>query len=235
VTTYPRVRGELETLALVESGRSIARFGDGEFKVCMGGSAIAQSAHPVMAKRLKAILQDAGTCLVGLPNIYDVQARHTNPQKIQLWSSYQNMARLLGDQPFVSAFITRPDSAPWIDTPDYWARLEALWMGRDVTLVRGKPKSLTAADLGGARRITEIIAPERDAFADYDSLLRRVGTPERCLICLGPTATVMAVDLCANGVHAIDLGHVGMFLRKHRTGVPMVLSKDDKSYDKVPA
>jgi hypothetical protein len=94
---------------------------------------------------------------------------------------------------------------------------------------------LTAADLGGARRITEIIAPERDAFADYDSLLRRVGTPERCLICLGPTATVMAVDLCANGVHAIDLGHVGMFLRKHRTGVPMVLSKDDKSYDKVPA
>jgi len=34
--------------------------------------------------------------------------------------------------------------------------------------------------------------------------------------------------LCAKGVHAIDLGHVGMFLRKYRRGEPMWLSKDDK-------
>ncbi len=41
----------------------------------------------------------------------------------------------------------------------------------------------------------------------------------------------MAVDLCKKGVHAIDLGHVGLFLKKHRQGLPMWLSKDDKQQE----
>jgi hypothetical protein len=37
------------------------------------------------------------------------------------------------------------------------------------------------------------------------------------------------VDLCAKGVHAIDLGHVGMFLRKARAGRPMTVTTEDKA------
>jgi hypothetical protein len=107
-----------------------------------------------------------------------------------------------------------------------------LWRGQAVTLVRGSSKSLTADDLEGAGEITEIVAPRQHAFEDYDSLMERIGKPKRALLCLGPTATAMAVDLCKKGVHAVDLGHVGLFLRKHRRGEPMWLSKDDKA---VPA
>jgi hypothetical protein len=38
----------------------------------------------------------------------------------------------------------------------------------------------------------------------------------------------MAVDLCAIGIQAIDLGHIGLFLRKHRRGEPMVVTQADK-------
>jgi hypothetical protein len=45
----------------------------------------------------------------------------------------------------------------------------------------------------------------------------------------------MAVDLCARGVHAIDLGHGGMFLRKRRRGQAMVVTDSDKAHDKAVA
>jgi hypothetical protein len=47
--------------------------------------------------------------------------------------------------------------------------------------------------------------------------MARIGTPERVLLSLGPAATVMAVDLCRRGVHAIDVGHMGAFYRRRDT------------------
>jgi hypothetical protein len=227
---YPSVTGERETLDRVLDGASIARYGDGEFKMASHGASIkSQRGHPELTRRLRAILEDSGACLVGIPNI-----RSATP-KVEFWGKYMRYADLLADRPYVSSFITRPDSAPWIDTPEYWATVESLWRGRDVTLVRGSTKSLVAEDLASARTVTEIVAPRQHAWAEYASLLERIGTPERVLLCLGPTATVMAVDLCAKGVQAIDLGHLGLFRRKHLRGEPMWLSKEDKSHDQVTA
>lgn len=229
--TYPHVLSEDKTLAMVLDGRSLARYGDGEFKMAGHQAGIkSQEANPVLSQRLRAILRESGDCLVGIPNIHDVTAQNQNPQKVAFWGKYTRAAAdLLASRPYVSSFITRPDSAPWIDTPSYWDALESLWRGQDVTLVRGSTKSLVADDLVGAGEVTEIVAPRQHAWAEYPALLERIGKPKRVLICLGPTATVMAVDLCAKGVHAIDLGHVGLFLRKHRRGLPMWLSKDDKA------
>lgn len=220
---YPHVIPERETLSMVLCGRSLARYGDGELKMCDGASIKSQTAHPTLARRLREILHDSGDCLVGIPNI------HSETPKSSFWGKYQSTCRLLADRIYASSFITRPDSAPWIDTADYWQALESLWVGQHVTLVRGSEKSLRAADLEGAASVTEILAPRQHAWASYDDLMAQIGTPTRALLCLGPTATVMAVDLCAKGVHAVDLGHVGMFLKKHRAGLPMVVTDADKA------
>lgn len=226
---YPHVLGELETMRLVCEGRSLARFGDGELKMAGHNASIkSQVADDALSLRLGAILADSGDCLVGIPNIHAVIDQQVSDQKVEHWSKYLSYHRRLSDRAYVSAFVTRPDSAPWIDTPEYWALIESLWVGQDVTLVRGSGKSLVAADLVDAATVTEILAPKQHAWAVYDQLLERIGRPKRALLCLGPTATVMAVDLCARGVHAIDLGHVGMFIRKHRRGEPMWLTKEDR-------
>lgn len=239
-SVYPIVRDEHETLRRVSAGASIARYGDGEFKICRGGDAVAQAFHPTLSRRLRDILVESGSCMVGIPNLnQDAVARMDN-QKRHFWTPYaeaQHMAiQFLAPRPYASAFITRPDSAPWIDTSDYWRQVEALWLGRDVTLVRGSSKGLTSEDLMGAGLVSEIICPRQQAYAEYDSIIERVTAirTKRALLCLGPTATPLAVDLAARGIHAIDLGHIALFLRKFRRGEPMTLSKNDKSHDKVP-
>lgn len=219
---YPRVLSEHETLQRVLAGRSLARYGDGEFKMCRGSGIKSQAAAPALATRLTRILRSSGDCLVGIPNI------HSETPKADFWGQFLKYAELLGELEYGSSFITRPDSAPWINEPAYWQALQSLWVGQNVTLVRGSTKSLTAEDLVDAGEVREIIAPRQHAWASYDELLERVGRPRRALLCLGPTATVMAVDLCARGVHAIDLGHVGMFLRKVRRGEPVVVTDADR-------
>jgi hypothetical protein len=221
---YPQVLSESDTLDRVLAGASLARFGDGELKIARHGAGIkSQDADPGLSDRLRAILVDSGPCLVGIPNI------RSDTPKAEFWGKFMRYAELLVDErSYVSSFITRPDSAPWINTDDYWTRLESLWRDQDVTLVRGSTKSLTADDLVGARTVTEVICPRQHAWGSYRSILDRIGTPARALICLGPTATVMAVDLCARGVHAIDLGHVGMFLRKRKRGEPMWVTDRDR-------
>lgn len=215
---YPRVLGEIETLRTVVAGRSLARYGDGELKMAARNVGIkSQSADPALSDRLRTILHDSGDCLVGIPNI------HADTPKRAFWDKQTRYAALLADRPYVSSFITRPDSAPWINTPDYWRLVELLWRGQAVTVVRGSGKSLAPEDLVGAGEITDILCRKQHAFQDYDEILSRIGTPARVLICLGPTATVLAVDLCARGVHAIDLGHIAIFLRKVRRNESLVV------------
>jgi hypothetical protein len=222
--SYPRVISERKTLDAVLAGRSLARYGDGEFKLCNGGTGIkSQIGHPALAARLRAILQESGECLVGIPNI------HSDTPKRAFWDKHVYAKKFLApNRAYASSFISRPDSAPWIDAPDYWAALESLWVGQDVTVVRGSGKSLAPDDLIGAGTITDVLCPRQHAWADYASILERIGTPSRALICLGPTATVLAVDLCARGVHAIDLGHVALFIRKRRRGEAMVVTDADR-------
>lgn len=222
MNTYPLVRDEFQTLRRVLAGASLARYGDGEFNLCGGTPAKAQAVHSVLCRRLREILQESGSCMVGIPNL------HSDTPKTAFWQKYYAAAQWLVHRPYCSAFISRPDSAPWINTPEYWAQLESLWAGQDVTLVRGNSNGLSRDDLTRARHVTEVIAPRENAFTDYDELLEVIGRPQRALLCLGPTATVLAVDLCVRGVHAIDLGHAGLFLRKYRRGEPMVVTQADK-------
>lgn len=237
MTQYPNVLDEFATLRLIVDGRSISRYGDGELKMASHDAGIkSQMSDGKLSQRLREILIDSGECLVGIPNIREVVHRHVSDQKVEHWAKFMRYGRLLNPTTeYVSSFVTRPDSAPWINTPEYWTLLESLWKGQDVTLVRGSGKSFTAERLmeWGARSVEEILTPRQHAWADYDSLMKRIGRPERALLCVGPTATVMAVDLCAKGVHAIDCGHCAMFYRKYRAGEPMTVTEDEKSVDRL--
>lgn len=215
---YPHVLNELDTLRAVVAGASIARYGDGEFKIARWERCKSQEHHPGLSVRMREILHRSGDCLVGIPNILS-----ETPKK-DFWNKFRSTGHdlLLPNRSYVSSFITRPDSAPWIDTPEYWALLAQLWQGQSVTLVRGSGKSLTAERLmeWGAGQVTEIMGPRQHAWTAYHDLMEKIATTRnrRVLLCLGPTATVMAVDLCAKGYHAIDLGHVGMFVSKKNRG-----------------
>lgn len=222
---YPVVLDEVATLERVVGGASLARYGDGEFNLCRGHSIPCQAWSQSLQVALLGILKDSGTCLVGIPNL------HSQTPKAAFWAKYRAVAPLLADREYGSAFISRPDSAPWIDTPEYWAALESLWAGKDVTVVRGagSEKGLQGGDLRSARSVCQVLCRPKDAYAERKALLALIGTPGLVLLCAGPTATVLAVELCRRGVQAVDLGHVGLFLRKHRRGEPMAVTSYDRA------
>lgn len=205
---YPRVLDEWATLS-ASLTNSLARYGDGELALALGGNCISQAQDKGIRKELLDILHNGDRdLLVGIPNL--------ESKTKDAWAKYkgEQYIKLYGPGIFGSAFITRPDSAPWIDTPEYWRDLTKLWVGRDVVLVAGTERSLRPEQLVGVNDFRRVNAPRRDAYREIDRLMEEVGTPAgTVLMCLGPTATVMAARLARKGVHAVDLGHVGMFMR----------------------
>lgn len=204
---------ELKTLEHAHAGRSIARFGDGELKLCFGRDAKSQCFDPALQKMLLTILEHADrNALVCLPG-FNAKSPKAKLWKIYNSPPYSDLYR--SDVTYGSAFITRPDSSPWIDNDGYWQRCTDLWRDRDVVLVRGSSKSFVKHELKEASSVEEIIAPRQHAFVEYATLFRRLRKEKRrVLICLGATATALSYFLGAEGVHALDLGHLGMMMRR---------------------
>jgi hypothetical protein len=228
---YPSVRSEEETLARVLGGASIARYGDGEFKIAGGSDCVSQIADTKLTKELRLILtQPNPRCIVGIPRL------DPRSPKIENWRKYEDKyPRFLTPRgEYYSAFITRPDSAPWIYTKEFYDKIASLWQYEPVILVSGSDRSLTTEFLGskGAHSVYHIECARRDAYAQIDDLYRQIMRVniKRVLLCCGPTATCLAWRL-SNNKHAIDLGHIGMFWFNGEEKPKWMRSRSEKNSD----
>ena len=229
--TYPPVVDEFETLRLICEGKSIARYGDGEFGLVRGGNCISQRQAPGIRSELRGILlEDNPLCLVGIPRL-DPRGRK-NPNWTRDCSHYRQF--LNPKATYYSAFITRHDSAPWIAVDEYYDKMETLWAGKDITMVYGNKRSLHAEHraMASAKSIKVV-------DADYDHSYHRIAEIERnvvaagnktVLLTVGPTATCLASRLSKQGFHAIDLGHIGMWWRAHK--IPKIVQRGILEYPK---
>lgn len=217
------VLNEYATLGLIlKEHVSLARYGDGEFKLCWGKHQKSQAPNTAIQLRLREILlNERADLLVGIPNIWDAEALKSMPhEKREFWKRYsgKRVTDLLSpDAIYASSFVSRPDSAPTIDKPEYWQRWQEVWSGKRVLLVQGQRANFNKAGLlNTASHVTTWRGPDRDAFNNYPSLLGKItheskrARADLIVLALGPTATVLAADLSDSGYWALDLGHMGM-------------------------
>lgn len=204
-----QVMSEEDTLAAVEAGNSIARFGDGEMHLLRGRKCISQDPHPGLQRELLRIISvPVPRLIVGVPRV-------TGGPKDYYWTKLAPKfdAVMNPDMRYGSAFITRPDSAPWIKTPAYFERVAGLWRGQSVTFVGNGQRSLTPEFLTrtGAARVHFVKSSYTNSYEHIDQLERDItaAPPMRVILCVGATATCLAARLCRQGYHAIDLGHIG--------------------------
>ncbi len=213
---YPRVVGEFETLACVLDGMSIARYGDGEFNLVRGGNCVSQRRVPGIQTELQNILKSHDKrLLVAIPRLDPRSPKNVN--WVKCCSHYYSY--LAEGKEYFSAFITRPDSAPWIATDQYFDAIERLWKGKDITMVYGSQRSLSAdfPAMASAKSITVVETDYAHTYPRIDAIERQIhkaGNKTVLLMC-GPTATCLASRL-AGTHHAIDLGHIGMWWMAHR-------------------
>lgn len=215
---WPKVQTEEETLLAAAHGRSIARFGDGELRIAVGGNAISQRGSAALQNDLRHILRGdyAKHALTCIPNLNSVRPSPAMP----FYSKYgeAQFSKLLGEQDYGSTWCTRADCAPWIDNDDYWTQFESIWRDKVVALVAGAPDMFEM--IGPfARGIRRINAPKTDAYGEIGRIMEEVGKPSGpVIISLGAAGTVLAAKLAARGLWALDVGHVFMFMRHGNRG-----------------
>jgi hypothetical protein len=212
LATYPTVRDEFETLAAILGGKSIARFGDGEFKQASEKDGGRQTANLRCAAELREILRSPHpNCLVGIPTM------DPRGPKFDNWQRHETrfLTKLSPHVQYYSSLITRPDSAPWIRTVEYARRMESLWKDQHVVVVAPKTAKIVKLVERTVTVMWYIETPPRNAYSMIDDLERRIlEVGWRTILSVGPTATCLANRLAGCGIHAIDIGSAGGFLTR---------------------
>ena len=84
-------------------------------------------------------------------------------------------------------------------------------------MVRGHEKRACGNGMmAQARNLTHVKTPTSGAWAEYDRIKKeclRHSLESIYLLCVGPTATVLAYDLAQSGRWAVDIGHLALFYR----------------------
>lgn len=151
-------------------------------------------------------------CLIGIPTMDPDGAKYAN------WVKHRDrfVKMLPSHRTYYSAFVSRPDSAPWINTREYADMCVGLWAGRDVAILCETGNSILPLIRKTAVHTTHVRCPHRQAFdyiKDYERAIVKL-KPELAILSCGPTATILANRLAFLGIHAVDFGSAGGFLRK---------------------
>ena len=218
---YPEVLTETQTLEQILTRKiSFARYGGSELKLCRGKSVVRQPASPAISRRLREILHsDYPSFAVGVPPFPD-KARITDTSMDsyfrKLYSREWESVHYMANKVYLSSWVFWPFhcNLPHEKVPAYIDQLQRLWQGRDVTFVcNGRfEKAVSSSEIFNNTKSRSFVrAPDKNAYAQYDNLLRQSGGYSKdnlFLLACGPTATILAYDLSAKGYQAVDIGNL---------------------------
>ena len=237
----PRIMTWEETIdEIVLRGKSIARFGDGEFGIMFGEQRWRfQRKDEKLAERLREVVQsNEENLLIGIINFYGDLSHRTEAEADGIRSYItkaraQHMELLEKDRVYAQTDISRTGS---------WEKIKyqkRIWEGKDCVFIEGdKTRMGVGNDLfDNAKSIRRILCPSESAFDNYDAILEEAMKQPKdktILIALGPTASVLAYDLAKAGYHAIDIGHADLsyewFLRSGSSKKAAVHHKYNNEY-----
>lgn len=226
---YPSIQSVEGTIdMIVKEGKSLARFGDGEFAAIAGRvrHRFQNEVDEKLQQRLAEVLQlEQGELLIGIANNYGNLGRYTEQAKREI-RRYLNpevrrehLQLLHKNRIYCDAYVTRPyvmyaDSQT--DAPEKrFKDLQRIWENRDCIFVEGCYTRLGIGNdlFDNAGSIQRILGPAENAFSKFQEILEVCMEQKKdtlFLLALGPTATVLAYDLCKAGYQAVDVGHVDL-------------------------
>lgn len=221
----PKIKSMVELLErAIEEKLSVCRFGDGELEL------MANRARPWFQKvdeRLANRLKQVFNCkrenpLIALSNNFGSLSMYTEEAALGIRNYLKSVGRenvssmIDFDREYYDAYISRPylmfKDKSVADT--VFQLYKKLWNKRDILLVEGQyMRTGINNDLfAAANSVRRILCPAKNAFdyynTIYDCIVRNVYEDDLVLIALGPTATVLAYDICILGYQAIDLGQI---------------------------
>ena len=226
---------------IIYNHKSIARFGDGEYRIIFGKNAFFQKYNKTLAKKLYDVLNcKEKNLLIGIniPWRKKEFEERSNASK-RMWENFFhqykiNISNIINKNKkyysstisrFYSTFKDRTNILKFIQ------KLKKIWDKRDVLIIEGEQTRFGIGNdlLNNTKSIKRIICPVCDAFNSYNQILKSALKFDKSvliLIALGPTASVLAYDLYKFNYQVIDVGHIDIqyefFLRKveHSIKIP---------------
>lgn len=219
---------------IVELNKSLSRFGDGEFNLISGKSLPFQDYSEELGEKLKDVLNnDKEELLVCIPDVFNSLCQYSYYSKKvwtsllaknrKEWNKYLNLNSV-----YYNAFISRPYIIYKDKTQSEkkFKQLKQIWNQRDLLIVEGAKSKLGVGNdlFDNSKSICRILCPPKNSYSVYNKIYDEVlkATEEKnklVLIALGPTATVLAHDLCLIGIQAIDIGHIDIEYEWYRRKV----------------
>ncbi len=213
---------------LKKTNCSLARFGDGEFRLLLDTGEIGfQSSSQEIAHKLQAVLSNKNpNLLICIPSLLN----STYGCKIgakRFWinwgltlDNHKHCVRILRQTPgkgyaFGDTQITRP----YIDWKTNhraiksFSALKSLWNQKDILIVEGQFTCLGVGNnlFENASSVRRLVAPAINAFDRYQDIYDAIISQydgRLILLALGPTATILASDLANANIRALDVGHI---------------------------
>lgn len=226
----PKIKNINQTIDLILKGNSIARFGDGEFRLINGFSIPFQKYSQDLQKRLKQIFQEKSKkILIGLPETFSSLNQFTFLEKI-FWRKYMaknrnSIYKLIDlNKNYVSAFFSRPylRYKNKKNIVQIFTKIKKIWNKKNILIIEGNGTRIGVGNnlLDNALSIKRILCPDINAFDKYNQILKTAVNykTQLILIALGPTAKILTYDLYKNGRQVVDIGHLDIeyewFLKK---------------------
>jgi len=223
---YPIVEaGEKAIDLIIREGKSLCRFGDGEFAVIAGEHRQKfQRADERLGKRLVEVLQsDQPDILICIADIYGDLSKYNDDCRYNIRAYMtekvraEHYALLDMNRIYYDTFLTRP-YASYLDNQTNapqlrFDHLKQIWNGRDLLIIEGEKTRMGIGNdlFDNARSILRILGPAEHAFDRYDDILAEAKKQDKTrlvLIAMGAAATVLAYDLACAGFQALDIGHI---------------------------
>jgi len=219
---------------IIYYNKSIARFGDYEYEIILGRSVSYQKFNKTLSDRLKTILKsNERNLLIGVNDALNKNFidKYYKRSAKKFWGNYvkKNEKALIKLHDRNKQYYSSGISRFYIEYEDksktslYVKKLKKVWEKKDIVIIEGVKSRLGVGNdlFNNAKSIQRILCPSENAFNVYNKILNeayKIPKNKQILIALGPTATVLAYDLCMKGYQAIDIGHVDIeyewFLRK---------------------
>ena len=208
---------------IVYEGKSLGRFGDGEFLWMLNknDTSFQKSSDKLKDELIDIITTKRDELLIGIPggildaSLCNNQAKfHWTIIKNEIYPQIINF--LSSDTIYSDASITRP----YIDYRDRefskksFENLKRIWNNRDVVIVEGENTKLGLGNdlFNNTSTLKRILCPSENAYEKVDEIVQVISekVDKNCILlgALGPTATVLAFRLSERGFQFVDVGHI---------------------------
>lgn len=208
---------------LLNTEKSMIRYGDGEIKIIEGRSVKFQNFDKALADRLCEILYfKDDDLLIAIPDIFESLDLYTQ-KSADFWKEHLFFSRRTYEKycnvkkKYYNAFISRMyyNYKDKSKCGNWFATIRRIWDDKEIVVVEGTVSHNGVGNdlFDNAGKVERIICPSSNAYASYQKILEACLTfPKESLIlvAVGITAKVLAQDLFMNGYRVIDIGNLDM-------------------------